>query len=125
MISAAEMAVQVAQTKAFIEADVEQIVFTRPAVRVRTETGGYRDIPGVVTPAQRVRMVHQPAGDRVKRADDTNGQRELPEHIVLGMPDADFQKGDVFDWRGQTWKIEAIHDKPDYIRKGDVILHRG
>lgn len=125
MISDAEMAVHVANTRVFIEADVEVIQFQHAAGKVTTPTGGRVDVPGALSEPQRVRMIHQPFADRVKRADDTNGKRELPEHVVLGMPDADFQKGDVFEWRGQEWKIEAIHDKPDYIRKGDVILNRG
>lgn len=123
MISAAEMEVQVANTKVFIEADVETIIFRRPGSRIRTETGGFRDVGEERSAAQRVRLI--PQSDKVPVAADTNGTRERPEYIVAGLPDADFRKGDIFDWRGQTWSVEQVHDKPDYIRKGDVILHRG
>lgn len=123
MISAAEMAVHVASTKAFVEADVETIIFQRPGGRIRTETGGYKDVAATTTKTQRVRLI--PQSDKVPVSADTNGTREIPEYIVMGLPDADFQKGDLFDWRGQRWSVQQIHDKPDYARKGDVILHRG
>lgn len=123
MISTAELAVGIATTKQFIESDVEVIVFKRPMRRERTETGGYADIPGFTSEPQRVRLI--PQSDKVPAAMDTNGTRERPEYILAGLPDADFDKGDTFVWRGQTWKVEQLHDKPDYIRKGDVILHDG
>lgn len=124
MISAAEMAAQVAQTKAFIDADVESIVFLHAGTRIRnTATGGYTDVAASSSAAQRVRLI--PQADKVVLAKDTAGTREAPEYIVAGLPDADFRKNDTFEWRGQVWKITAVHDKPDYIRKGDVILKDG
>lgn len=125
MISAAELKVQIASTKQFIEADVELIQFNHPTLRVRTPGGGYTEDPSVstISTPQRVRLI--PQSDKVPVSADTNGTRERPEYIVAGLPDAEFRKGDTFDWRGQTWKVVQMHDKPDYIRKGDVILHRG
>lgn len=124
MISAAELAVQTEQTKAFIAADVEEIVFRHPGERIRnTATGGFTDVAPSVSPVQHVRMI--PQADKVVLAKDTAGTREAPEYILAGLPSADFRKGDTFEWRGQTWAITAVHDKPDYIRKGDVILKDG
>lgn len=122
MISAAEMQAHLAQTRAFVAADVEEIVFEHTE-RVRNPaTGGYKDVV-TTSDLQRVRMI--PQSDKVPQVVAPEGTREQPEYIVCGMPDAKFNKGDTFAWRGQTWRITQLHDKPDYIRKGDVILHNG
>ena len=123
MISAAEMSVHVASTRQFIEADVEEVVFSHAGTRVRTAAGGFEDLAVSDSPTQRVRMI--PQSDKVPEAADSSGTRERPEYIVVGLPDADFRKGDTFLWKGQHWRIAQLHDKPEYIRKGDVVLHRG
>lgn len=125
MISAVELEVQTANTRQFIEADAEEIVFIHLGEKIRTAGGGYRhdeDWDPRSAP-QRVRLI--PQSDKVPVSADTNGTRERPEYILAGLPDADFLKGDTFDWRGQRWQVSQIHDKPDYIRKGDVILYHG
>lgn len=127
MISAAEMEVGLAQTREFIEADVETVVFLHRGQRVRNAAGGWTDVEDwdPRSDPQRVRLIHHPAGDKVQSVNTTDGDRERPEYTVIGMPDADFQEDDQFEWRGDRWKITYIHDKPDYIRKGDVILEHG
>lgn len=123
MISAAEMEVGVAQTRDFIEADVEVITFLSRAPRRRNAAGGFEDAEAwVQSEPQRVRLIHHPAGDKVQSQSTTDGARETPEYTLIGLPDANFQKGDRFSWRGDVWNVVYIHDKPDYIRKADVEL---
>lgn len=124
MISAAEMEVGLAQTAAFIDADPEEIVFLRKGERTRNAAGGWTDVVAgdPRTAPQRVRMIHQLVNDREMSVATTDGARRTPGYTLVGLPTSDFLKDDRFEWRGATYRIVYVHDKPDYIRKADVEL---
>jgi hypothetical protein len=121
--SAAELAIMVKQTAAFIAADAETIIVT-PTTRASDGAGGHTKTAG--TPySEVVRLI--PQSDKVPLLTVTEGTREKVEYILLALPEQAprLKAGHVFSWRSQDWKISAVHDKPDYEHKADVVLHVG
>lgn len=114
----------VRQTAAFIAADADVITVLPQAGRTADGAGGYIETPGV--PFERtVRLI--PQSDKIPVNASWEGSREAVEYVLLDVPEAALLllKDDRFSWRGQTWKISQIHDKPDYEFKADVILDVG
>lgn len=65
-------------------------------------------------------MIRQ--ADRLPMAKDSNGDRPRVEYMLVAMPDADVQRYATFMWNGRGYKVEMIHDKPDYELKAEVII---
>lgn len=124
MISALELQICTTQTAAFVAADAETIVVTPAPTRVSDGAGGHTLTAG--TPFEEiVRLI--PQSDKVPVVGTWEGTREKVEYILISVPDAANRlfKDSVFSWRGQSWKISQIHDKPDYEFKADVVLDVG
>lgn len=120
MLAPSELAAQKRMTQNFIDADPTEIEFTNPADRVSDGAGGWIQSEAEPLTAT-VRMI--PQSDKVPEALVTEGNRPIPDYIVLGMPEAGFERYATFKWRGSDWKIGQIHEKPDYALKGDVNLN--
>jgi hypothetical protein len=123
MISTKEMEAMVRITRAFIAADSSEIVIAPRTSRESDGAGGWRNVPGEPLPAISVRLI--PQSDKVPAAIAVEGARPVPDFILMAEPGADIQRYDTFHWRGRTWKIDFIHDKPDYELKADVIVDNG
>lgn len=121
MISPAELEIQKRQTQAFIDADPETVVFTPGEERVSDGAGGWTVKKGTPRDPQVVRMIPTATDNDVIQSPE--GRRVDIQYTVLGMPEATFERGDTFTWRGQEWKVDYLHQKPDYERKGDVVLN--
>lgn len=123
MIAELEMRIQMRNTQAFVDADAEEIVITPRTVRVPDGAGGWRDGTGPALPPQKVRIVP------VNRIQDVlfpvEGRRDDIKYTIVAMPDVDIQRYDTFKWRGDTWKIDRVHNKPDYEFKADVVIDNG
>lgn len=123
MISDLELRIQKRNTQAFIDADVEVIVITPRSTRVPDGAGGWRDGTGAPLPPVRVRIVP------INRIQETlfpaEGQIDAPKFVLVAMPDTDIQRYDTFVWRGDVWKVDRIHNKPDYELKADLVLENG
>lgn len=124
MISAVELEIMVRQTEAFVAADAETLTVTPKPVRTSDGAGGHTLTDGQPFDIT-ARLI--PQSDKVPVADTWEGTRARVEYILVGHPNLALQlsKDDVFQWRGQSWKIQQIHDKPDYEFKADVILDVG
>lgn len=121
MISDVELRILSAQTKAFIDADVEEISILPREVRTEDGAGGWILETGAPLPAIRVRLI--PQSDKVPEASSLEGSRRAPEFVLVAMPGEDITANDRFEWRGNMWEITQVHDKPEYELKGDVSLH--
>lgn len=120
MLSAVELELQTAATRAFILADAEEIALVR-----RTKTsdgaGGFSwSVVGTLV-EQTARLV--PQSDRVPEIVGSDGRSARPEWVIMMEPGADIARYDQFVWRGNTWEIAQLHAKPDYEIKGDVIRY--
>lgn len=124
MTSPVELALLIRQTQAFVDADAEEIVLTPRLGNWPDGAGGYTKLEGDPT-IETVRLI--PQSDKVPLLQTWEGTREKVEYILISVPTAAarFTKGSTFVWRSQVWKISAIHDKPDYAFKADVVLHVG
>lgn len=114
---------QVLQTQRFINADPEQIQIIPEGEKVSDGAGGYTDTPGQPALPITVRLI--PQSDKVAIAAASEGSYEKTEYVLMAMPDTPFKKDDLFDWRGDRWRISAVHDMPEYEKKADVVLHAG
>jgi hypothetical protein len=124
MISAAELEIGIRQTEAFVAADAETIAVT-PAPGIWSDgAGGHTKLQG--EPFEEVvRLI--PQSDKVPVVGTWEGTRAKVEYILIAAPDAGTRltKGSVFFWRNARWRIEQIHQKPDYEFKADVVLDVG
>lgn len=121
-MDASELAIQTTMTEAFILADAEQVVFSR-RTKLVDGSGGFTFTTAPLANAQTVRLI--PASDKVTEVITQDGQRARPQYTLIGMPTLDIKKYDLFTWRGSTWEVVEVHMKPDYEKKGDVILYVG
>jgi hypothetical protein len=123
VISAIEYSVNVRMTQAFIAADATDIVIRPRTSRVSDGAGGWVNVPGSPLAPISVRLI--PQTDRVPVATAVEGRRANPEMVLMAHPDADIQRYDTFDWGGKTWKVDFIHDKPEYELKADLVVDNG
>lgn len=121
MISAVELRFLTAQTKAFIDADFEDIVIEPREIKTSDGAGGWVNTTSAPLPALRVRLI--PQSDKVPEATSLEGRRPVPEYVLVALPGSDIQRYDRFVWRGITWEIAQVHQKPEYELKADVVLH--
>lgn len=117
-----ELEIHKKHTRDFISADPETLAVVNPAQKLSDGAGGY-----TVVKAEPVdvwcRLI--PQTDKVPMTEGGTGDRSRIEYILLAMPDAPVQRYATFDWRGKTYSVEAVHEKPDYEFKADVIIHEG
>jgi len=123
MISEMEMRVQLRNTKAFIDADAEEITIIPRSTRVPDGAGGWVDETGPLLPPVRVRIVPVDPGKAV--AFPAEGRLDTPEHTLVAMPGTDIQRYDKFRWRGKMWLVDKVHNKPDYELKANLVIDNG
>lgn len=123
MISQRELSVMSRQTKAFIDADYEEISIEPRTNRVSDGAGGWLETPEAPGLPIRVRMI--PQSDNVPAAASPEGSRPIPDFVLMAMPGTNIERYDTFDWRGKTWEVSYVHEKPEYELKADVIIHAG
>lgn len=114
----AELQLQASATRAFILADAEDLTLVRRS-RQSDGAGGYTYTTGAPLASQTARLI--PQSDRTLEVTGADGRSAHPDWILLMEPGSDMQRYDRFDWRGDTWEIAELHQKPDYEMKGDVI----
>lgn len=124
MSAATELAALAAGTRAFVAADPEIITLQNPVARVADGAGGWTETAGPDY-IETVRLI--PQSDKVPVTATWEGAREKVEYVMMAEPEARdrIEKGATFIWRGQTWLVAQLHDKPAYEFKADVILHAG
>lgn len=126
MLSAEERALQTAISAAFIEADAESVSVYRP-VRVYSN-GGYKDtIPLTPSHSEICRMIPQ-SSDDTSAADEVrtpSGEKRNPRYVLMALPTADLQQGDVIEWNGLKWRLKQQHLTTSYEIKFDVVLYVG
>lgn len=123
MISDVEYAANLRQTVAFIDADKTDIVISPRTTRSPDGAGGWVDATGEPLPAISVRLI--PQSDKVPVMAVVEGRRAVPEMILMAVPGTDIQRYDTFEWGGKTWKIDFIHDRPEYELKADLVVDNG
>lgn len=104
-------------TAAFIAADPIDLALSRPVWSSDGAGGRIADTPLTLN-AQRFRLIPQVDAGLFRITAD--GRQVNPEFRLLGVYDADLQRGDRFDYNGATYEVVAIADKRDYQTKAEV-----
>lgn len=105
MIGATELAAQLIQTAAFIEADPVDLSVSRYAV-LRVAGGGVSPSGSPTTTTRRVRMI--PAGDVREVASFNGSQAEQREWVLMGMPNLDIRENDQFTYLGTPCVVASV-----------------
>ena len=121
MIASAELAVQRLLTKAFLDADYMVVTLYRSSV-TDDGAGGTVTGPPAPLPPQRLRLI--PLGDGAQERMTTNGTSVTPSYMLLGLYDADMQRGDEFTVGGRRYQIVFLNENQQYEKKGEV-AYRG
>lgn len=118
-----ELAMHVANTKAFIEEDAVDVILERPG-RVSNGAGGFRETPPFHLPSQRVRVITLTAGSvgGVERLTLSSNRLVVPDYVVLGIPELNVQRGDRLSLWGKTFEVVFVNDRPLYERKAEVAV---
>lgn len=127
MLSPEELAIQTSLTQWFIEADSETLTMLRRQ-RVRNpDTGAleWREAVPVDPPVVVKLQPTQYTTASVPEVQTPGGEEVWPELTMLALPGTDIQKDDVFDWRGNRWRIDELRLKPDYEIIADVNRYAG
>lgn len=123
MISTAEYNANLRITKAFIAADTTSIVISPRTTRTADGAGGWVDVVGTPLAPISVRLI--PQSDKVPAAAVVEGRRAVPEMVLMAAPGTDIERYDTFSWGGKKWKVDFIHDKPEYELKADLVVDNG
>lgn len=117
MIAAAELAVQMGITKAFINADPITISLSR-SPRTPDGAGGMTVGTPVALPAQTFRLIPQEDGATARTTSE--GETATPEFMLMGNPGCDMQRFDEFTISGRRFEIVYIDDR-QYEVKGEAV----
>jgi hypothetical protein len=117
--SSAELAVQQANTAAFIAVDPVPLALAR-RTRTPNGAGGYRlGGPSLLEP-QVFRLVRQPnkgeTGERVL----LDGTTVQVTHHLVGSADADVEEGDSFTFEDQDYEVVHVWNVGGYEVKAEV-----
>lgn len=118
MESAVELTMQRRTTLAFIEADVELIVLTRPTL-VPDGMGGRTETTVDLDP-QRCRVI--PANTRSTQSGFAKPTGQVVAgsfNLLMGRWDMDVLTKDRFTWAGEAWVVSILVDE----RKWSTICH--
>lgn len=115
----AEVVAQRAITRAFIDADAEDVVINR-SVRVPDGAGGWvRNPPGLLSP-QRCRIIPSTSSRQVERT-TLDGRVVVPSAILMGDLTLNVEIGDRFVRWGVEWEVVHVHERNEYQTKADIV----
>jgi hypothetical protein len=127
MTAAAELVVNKANTKAFIDNDPSTITINRDTY-ISDGAGGKKKSgsPTTTYVGLVVRMIPQGADNATSNpiTQTTNGSLDRPDFVLLGEAPLDIQRNDYFTWRGETWEVISIRKSPTYETKVDVRVRK-
>lgn len=115
----AELAVQIEQTRAFIDSNPVTLELV-PHLREPDGKGGKRTTALPPRPPQVLRMVESNSLRSNRRITEVGEQWEM-EATLLGMPDAQVAIDDTFPWNGDEWRVEEISFPNGYEVRASVI----
>jgi hypothetical protein len=108
-------------TEAFIDESPSYVSFKRTA-KVHTAAGGWAGGAESTLRPQKVRLVSQSGYLVDHRLTDT-GEVAVPRFVVVGMPETDMERGDVFEYGGENFRINRVNTVPPWAKRGEAIEH--
>lgn len=120
-IRGSELALQRRLTKAFIEADAQEVVLLRSAVAADGEGGEVRGVPTPLAP-QTMRII--PLQDGASAGNTTrltaDGEAVRPSYMLMGTYDADMQRHDTYSTADGRYEVVFVNANRQYEVKGEV-----
>lgn len=116
MIAAGELEIQRKLTKAFVEADVLSLTFSR-AVKTPNGAGG-QTTTRVAVAAQAFRM--NPLQDATASRLTADGKQVSPQYMLVGEYDRDVRRGDQFTIGGRRYEVVFVIENRQYQVKAEV-----
>lgn len=116
-VTSAEIRVQRDLTREFIRADEDAVNLYRRA-KVPNGSGGYRLADPIPLTAQPMRLIPLQSGATERHTLD--GKLVEPGYALLGVWDADMQRGDEFTVNGRRYQVVFINENRSYETKGEV-----
>lgn len=106
------------QTKAFIDADVKNLTFSR-LTKTANGSGGFTSTRAPLAFPQRMRLIPmQGNGSPLRQTLD--GEAVTPDYVLLGEFDASLKRWDTFTDLGRRYMVLFVHEKSTYEKKGEV-----
>jgi hypothetical protein len=117
VIRDAELRAQRATTRAFIKADVVQVVIERAEYG---SDGAGGEIKGDLEPlpAQLARLIPMQDGSTPRVV--ANGEQVVPKYMLMGEWDFDVQRFDEFTLNGRRYQVVFINENQQYEVKAEV-----
>jgi hypothetical protein len=127
-----ELAIQVTNTKAFIDADPVTLTFQREEYSDDGAGGKVKSSsPATIVMDNETKICRLIPQGRERTSTSvvtqtTNGQLDRPSYILLGMPELGplLQRKDFFSWEDDTWEIVSINAGPAYETKVDIKIRK-
>lgn len=121
MLSPTELAVNIANTKAFIAANPSSVALT-PRTRVKRGTG-VTFAEGEIRPSQVVRLLDQSTSRNTwpGKVQTSDGVERLVDFILLAMPDAIVQVNDFWVTAEGTFEVAEVYPSNQYELRAAVV----
>jgi hypothetical protein len=121
MLAPGELAIQIANTIAFIDANPSEIALI-PRVKFK-DGNGTRWVAGEVRPAQVFRLIDQSTARNTwpGLVQTSDGRERLTDFILLAAPDALVQVWDYWTDANGTWEVAEIFPSNQYEIRAAVV----
>lgn len=116
-----ELAAQIRQTRAFIDANPLTVVLT-PHTREADGSGGRKLVAGEPRQPQTVRIM-ETASTRMAARPTEVGEGYQQEATLLALPDAVVEVNDMFPYSGGTWRVIELLLPIGYEIRAVVVRH--
>lgn len=110
------------QTEAFIAENPSAITIKRRS-KTETASGGWKwGSPVPLPSSQTMRKVGSNRVSVTIQRTTTDGKQVIPSAVLVGLPDADIQVGDLFDLDGKTYEVLTVdNDHPPWRMQAEVV----
>lgn len=107
------------QTEAFIDENPSAIRILR-VVKEKTAAGGFVADSSGYLPVQKMRLVPINRVGAVSERMTSDGRMIKPDATIVGMPDADIQRGDKFLHDGLVYEVVFLSRGPKWRTSAEV-----
>lgn len=89
-------------------------IIVKRTTKVQGADGGWTKSAPVALAAQHGRIVELLRAQATERRTTDEGDIVIPTHILVTMPDADFQRKDTFIAYGELWEVIHVSRLPEW-----------
>lgn len=120
-VPAAELAVQLKVTEAFVNTRPVSLVLT-PITWGADGKGGKRKTAGAPRPAQTFRFIEQVTVRNLSARTDI-GSQYVEEATLLALPSVVVEPNDEFTWDGSLWRVDSLQFPNEWSVRAAVLRY--